>query len=72
MASIFQGRRDPLDPNNLPTVFPYDPYFGQVFYDWKSKEAYEYIECGEGSTDEDGLPVCGIWVEINWDFKRLP
>jgi len=69
MASIFETS-EPRDFSSLD--FPYDPYFGQVFYDWKSKEAYEYIECGEGSTDEDGLPVRGIWFEINWDFKRLP
>ena len=82
MGSEFQGIRDPLDPNNLPTVFPDDPYDGQVFYDWKSKKIYEYTECYEGSTDEngypvsglwtatdeDGLPVKGFWSEIDWDF----
>ena len=86
MGSEFQVIRDPLDPNNLPTVFPDDPYDGQVFYDWKSKKIYEYTECYEGSTDEngypisglwtatdeDGLPVKGFWSEIDWDFKRLP
>ena len=86
MGSKFQGITDPLDPNNLPTVFPYDPYHGQVFYDWKSKKIYEYTECYEGSTDEngypvsgswtatdeDGLPVKGFWSEIDWDFKKLP
>jgi len=69
MASIFETS-EPRDFSS--PIFPYDPYFGQVFYDWKSKKAYEYIECGEGSTDEDGLPVRGYWDEINWDFKRLP
>jgi len=69
MASIFETS-EPRDFSS--PIFPYDPYFGQVFYDWKSKKAYEYIECGEGSTDEDGLPVCGYWDEIDWDFKRLP
>jgi len=65
MASIFETS-EPRD-FSCP-IFPYDPYFGQVFYDWKSKKAYEYIECGEGSTDEDGLSVRGYWDEIDWDF----
>ena len=77
MASIFETSGGFSSP-----IFPYDPYHGQVFYDWKSKKIYEYTECYEGSTDEngypvsgfwtatdeDGLPVKGFWSEIDWDF----
>ena len=67
MASIFETS-EPLDsprPN-----FPYNPYYGQVYYDGQSKKTYEYLECGEGSTDKDGLPVYGYWEEIDWNYER--
>ena len=49
---------------------PYNPYYGQVYYDGQSKKTYEYLECGEGSTDKDGLPVYGYWEEIDWNYER--
>jgi len=67
MASIFEAS-EPLEyprPN-----FPYNPYFGQVWYDEKSKKTYEYIECGEGSIDINNDPISGFWTEINWNYER--
>ena len=49
---------------------PNNPYYGQVYYDGLSKKTYEYLECGEGSTDKDGLPVYGYWQEIDWNYER--
>ena len=67
MASIFEAS-EPLEyprPN-----FPYNPYFGQVYYDGLSKKTYEYIECGEGSIDINNDPISGFWTEINWNYER--
>tara|TARA_R100001015_G_C4501665_1_gene76019 strand:+ start:411 stop:617 length:207 start_codon:yes stop_codon:yes gene_type:complete len=67
MASIFETS-EPLDFSR--PIFPYNPYYGQVYYDGQSKKTYEYLECGEGSTDKDGLPVYGYWQEIDWNYER--
>ena len=67
MGSIFEAS-EPLEyprPN-----FPYNPYFGQVYYDGLSKKTYEYIECGEGSIDINNDPISGFWTEINWNYER--
>ena len=49
---------------------PFDPYYGQVWYDEKSKRTYEYLACGEGSVNIHNDPITGYWQEINWDNKR--
>ena len=67
MASIFEAS-EPLEyprPN-----FPYNPYFGQVYYDGLSKKTYEYLECGEGSIDINNDPIIGFWAEIDWNYER--
>ena len=67
MASIFEAS----EPLKYPrSNFPYNPYFGQVYYDGLSKKTYEYIECGEGSIDINNDPISGFWTEINWNYER--
>ena len=67
MPSIFETS-EPFDPSR--PIFPCNPYYGQVWHDEKSKKTYEYVECGEGSTDTDGLKISGFWTEINWNYER--
>ena len=68
MASKFEGMAEPLDSSH--SIFPYNPYFGQVYYDEKSKKTFEYVECGEGSTKINNDPISGYWTEIDWNYER--
>ena len=70
MASKFEGMREPLGSSH--PIFPHNLYFVQVWYDWKLKKFFEYVECGEGSIDINNDPINGFWEEIDWDYKRLP
>tara|TARA_A100001515_G_scaffold77230_1_gene61314 strand:+ start:223 stop:381 length:159 start_codon:yes stop_codon:yes gene_type:complete len=45
--------------------FPINPYGGQVYYDRKNAKSFEWFPYSNKPND-------GIWMEIDWNHKRLP
>ena len=44
---------------------PLNPYSGQVYYDERDHTTYEWFPYSKTPND-------GVWMEIDWNHKRLP
>ena len=44
---------------------PLNPYSGQVYYDDRDQTTYEWFPHSDKPND-------GVWMEIDWNHKRLP
>tara|TARA_R100000152_G_C6583641_1_gene46602 strand:- start:319 stop:480 length:162 start_codon:yes stop_codon:yes gene_type:complete len=44
---------------------PLNPYSGQVYYDDRDHTTYEWFPYSKTPND-------GVWMEIDWNHKRLP
>jgi len=45
--------------------FPINPYSGQVYFDEEDDTSYEWFPYSDN-------PNHGVWMEIDWNHKRLP